>query len=116
PADLAAWARRNDVRLTLFHGRGGAAGRGGGPPNRAILSQAAGSVAGRFKVTEQGEMVFARYGDIEIALRHLEQVTNAVVLASTPEGERAARAGEERFQGPMDAMAAASERAYRDLV
>ena len=115
-ADLAGWARRNDVRLTLFHGRGGAAGRGGGPTNRAILSQAAGSVAGRFKVTEQGEMVFARYGDIEIALRHLEQVTNAVLLASTPEGEKAARAGEERFAGPMDAMAAASERAYRDLV
>lgn len=115
-ADLAGWARRNDVRLTLFHGRGGAAGRGGGPTNRAILSQAAGSVAGRFKVTEQGEMVFARYGDIEIALRHLEQVTNAVLVASTPEGEMAARAGEERFEGPMDAMAAASERAYRDLV
>jgi phosphoenolpyruvate carboxylase len=115
-ADLAAWAGTNDVRLTLFHGRGGAAGRGGGPTNRAILSQAAGSVAGRFKVTEQGEMVFARYGDIEIALRHLEQVTSAVLLASTPEGERAARAGEERFAAPMDRMAAASEHAYRELV
>jgi phosphoenolpyruvate carboxylase len=115
-ADLAAWARKKDVRLTLFHGRGGAAGRGGGPTNRAILSQAAGSVAGRFKVTEQGEMVFARYGDIEIALRHLEQVTNAVLLASTPEGEKAARAGEERFVPQTDRMAAASERAYRELV
>lgn len=115
-ADLAAWARTNDVRLTLFHGRGGAAGRGGGPTNRAILSQAAGSVAGRFKVTEQGEMVFARYGDIEIALRHLEQVTNAVLLASRHEGEQAARAGEERFERPMNAMASASELAYRDLV
>ena len=115
-ADLAAWARANDVRLTLFHGRGGAAGRGGGPTNRAILSQAAGSVVGRFKVTEQGEMVFARYGDIEIALRHLEQVANAVLLASTPEGEKAAKPGEDRFAAPMDRMAAASERAYRELV
>jgi phosphoenolpyruvate carboxylase len=115
-ADLAAWARNRDARLTLFHGRGGAAGRGGGPTNRAILSQAAGSVAGRFKVTEQGEMVFARYGDIEIALRHLEQMTNAVLLASTPEGEKAARAGKERFASPTDRMAAASERAYRELV
>jgi phosphoenolpyruvate carboxylase len=115
-ADLAAWAGTNNVRLTLFHGRGGAAGRGGGPTNRAILSQAAGSVAGRFKVTEQGEMVFARYGNIEIALRHLEQVTSAVLLASTPEGEEVARAGEERFAAPMDRMAATSERAYRELV
>jgi phosphoenolpyruvate carboxylase len=115
-ADLAVWARAKDMRLTLFHGRGGAAGRGGGPTNRAILSQAAGSVTGRFKVTEQGEMVFARYGDIEIALRHLEQVANAVLLASTPEGEKAARAGEDRFAAPMDRMAAVSERAYRNLV
>ena len=115
-ADLAAWAGKKDVRLTLFHGRGGAAGRGGGPTNRAILSQAAGSVAGRFKVTEQGEVIFARYGDADIALRHLEQVTNAVLLASTPRGEAAPRAGEERFAPLIERMAAASERAYRALV
>jgi phosphoenolpyruvate carboxylase len=79
---LARWAAAHDIALTLFHGRGGALGRGGGPANRAVLAQAPGSVDGRFKVTEQGEVIFARYGHPAIALRHLEQVTSAVLLAS----------------------------------
>ena len=87
-ARLASWARRHGIRLTLFHGRGGALGRGGGPVYRAVLAQPAGSVDGRFKVTEQGEVLFARYGNPVIAARHLEQVASAVVLASTPAAER----------------------------
>ena len=79
---LARWAEVNDIRLTLFHGRGGALGRGGGPAGRAVLAQPPGSVAGRFKVTEQGEVIFARYGHPVIAQRHLEQVASAVLLAS----------------------------------
>ncbi len=82
---LAAVARSRGVELTLFHGRGGAIGRGGGPTNRAILGQAPGSVDGRLKLTEQGEVVAANYADATIARRHLEQVTGAVLLASTPE-------------------------------
>ncbi|MEX2274615.1 MAG: phosphoenolpyruvate carboxylase [Actinomycetota bacterium] len=113
--NLAAWARRNDVRLTLFHGRGGALGRGGGPAGRAILGQAPGSVDGRFKVTEQGEVVVERYGDRRVALRHLEQVTSAVLTVSTPEAIRAADV-EERFDVPAREIAVASERAWRDLV
>jgi phosphoenolpyruvate carboxylase len=81
-ARLATWAREHDVKLTLFHGRGGALGRGGGPAGRAVLAQAPGSVAGSFKVTEQGEVIFARYGQPVIAKRHLEQVSSAVILAS----------------------------------
>jgi phosphoenolpyruvate carboxylase len=83
-AELAAWAAEHDVKLTLFHGRGGAIGRGGGPAGRAVLAQAPGSVDGRLKVTEQGEVIFARYGRSAIGLRHLEQVTSAVLLASAP--------------------------------
>jgi phosphoenolpyruvate carboxylase len=82
-ARLAAWAAANGVRLTLFHGRGGALGRGGGPAGRAVLAQAPGSVNGSFKVTEQGEVIFARYGQQAIAKRHLEQVGSAVLLASS---------------------------------
>ena len=81
---IAAWAEENDITLTLFHGRGGALGRGGGPANRALMSQPPGSVEGRFKLTEQGEVIFARYGDPVIAARHIEQVASATLLVSTP--------------------------------
>jgi phosphoenolpyruvate carboxylase len=113
-AALTAWAKRNRVRLTLFHGRGGALGRGGGPANRAVRAQAPGSVAGRFKVTEQGEVIFARYGNRAIARRHIEQVTSAVLEASAPSASRIdpARAFRElaaTIDGP-------SRAAYRELV
>ena len=87
-ADLAAWAAEHSVALTIFHGRGGALGRGGGPANRAVMAQAPGSVSGRFKVTEQGEVIFARYGNRTLAQRHLEQVTSAVLLTSTAAARR----------------------------
>ncbi len=114
--ELVAWARRSQVELTLFHGRGGALGRGGGPAGRAIRGQAPGSVAGRFKVTEQGEVIFARYGHPAIGRRHLEQVTWAVLLASTEAHEAALAASERRFMGDALRMATASEAAYRSLV
>ncbi|MDP9846545.1 phosphoenolpyruvate carboxylase [Streptosporangium lutulentum] len=112
---LTAWSDENGVPLTLFHGRGGALGRGGGPANRAVLAQAPGSVGGRFKVTEQGEVIFARYGHDAIARRHMEQVTSAVLLTSTPSiGTRTAEAAG-RFRGVAQQVASASEKAYRLL-
>ena len=90
-ASLAAAARERGVELTLFHGRGGALGRGGGPTNRAILGQAPGSVDARLKLTEQGEVIAANYADPTIARRHLEQMTGAILLASTPEHDAVAR-------------------------
>ncbi len=113
---LARWAADHSVRLTLFHGRGGALGRGGGPAGRAVLAQAPGSVDGRFKVTEQGEVIFARYANPVIAQRHLEQVTSAVLLASSPVvGERNAAAAR-RYRPVADQMESAALRAYRELV
>ncbi len=113
---LARWAADHDVRLTLFHGRGGALGRGGGPAGRAVLAQAPGSVDGRFKVTEQGEVIFARYSNPDIAQRHLEQVTSAVLLASAPVvGERNAVAAR-RFRPVAERMETAALRVYRELV
>ncbi len=80
-------AQARSVELTVFHGRGGAIGRGGGPTNRAILGLAPGSVDGRLKLTEQGEVIAAHYSNATIARRHLEQAVGAVLLASTPEHE-----------------------------
>ena len=115
-AELAAWAARRGVRLTLFHGRGGALGRGGGPANRAVLAQAPGSVAGRFKVTEQGEVIFARYGNPAIAGRHLEQVASAVLLASSPAVAERAAAAAGRFRALAGRIGAPAHAAYRRLV
>ncbi|QVQ55048.1 phosphoenolpyruvate carboxylase [Spiractinospora alimapuensis] len=113
---LTRWARDNDITLTLFHGRGGALGRGGGPANRAVLAQAPGSVDGRFKVTEQGEVIFARYGHRAIAHRHVEQVGHAVLMASTGSVEQRAERAAERFRATADQVARASRDAYRALV
>ena len=85
---IAKWAKKHDIDLTLFHGRGGAVGRGGGPANRAVLAQPVGSVNCRFKLTEQGEVIFARYGNPILAIRHLESVAAATLLQSSPSVEK----------------------------
>ncbi|WP_225992916.1 phosphoenolpyruvate carboxylase [Actinomadura rudentiformis] len=113
---LTAWAARNDIKLTMFHGRGGSLGRGGGPANRAILAQAPGSVAGRFKVTEQGEVIFARYGHPQIARRHVEQVTNAILMASTDAVQDRAREAAARFRPLADKISDAARTAFRTLI
>ena len=74
--------RRTGVTMQIFHGRGGAIGRGGGPANQAILAQPPGTVDGRIRITEQGEVIADRYGHPAIAERHLEQMINAVLLTS----------------------------------
>jgi len=112
---LTRWAAANQIQLVLFHGRGGAQGRGGGPAGRAVLAQPAGSVSGRFKVTEQGEVIFARYGHPVIGQRHLEQVTSAVLLASAdpaPAPDPVA----DRYRQVADLIDGGARRAYRALV
>ena len=115
-ARLAAWAAANDVRLTLFHGRGGALGRGGGPAGRAVLAQAPGSVNGSFKVTEQGEVIFARYGQQAIAKRHLEQVGSAVLLASSARIAERTAAAARTYSDVAARIDAAACAAFRRLV
>lgn len=115
-AALTAVARRHAVELTLFHGRGGAIGRGGGPANRAILGSAPGSVDGRLKLTEQGEVIAANYADPAIARRHLEQLTGAVLIASTPEHDAAAAAALRDGAPVLTELAATARAAYRSLV
>ncbi len=113
---LARWAQRHAIALTLFHGRGGALGRGGGPVNRAVLAQPPGSVSGRFKVTEQGEVIFARYGDPMLAMRHVEQVASAALLASTPTVEERASRAAQTFEHLADRLFTCARDAYWALV
>lgn len=115
-AEIAAWAKAEDIELTLFHGRGGALGRGGGPANSAILAQPPHSVDGRFKLTEQGEVIFARYGDPEIAMRHIDQVAAAVLLASAPSIERRNSDAATRFAAVAATMDSASRERFFSLV
>jgi phosphoenolpyruvate carboxylase len=113
---LVAAARRHGVELTLFHGRGGSIGRGGGPTHRAILAQAPGSIDGRLKLTEQGEVLAAKFADPATAERELELMTSSVLLASTAERDAAVGAAAAAGRATMDEMAAAALRAYRGLV
>jgi phosphoenolpyruvate carboxylase len=115
-AALTKWAAKRGLRITLFHGRGGALGRGGGPANRAIGAQAPGSVGGHFKVTEQGEVIFARYGNRAIARRHLEQVASAVLEASAPRILKRSKPPAERLRRLAVKVDEAARGAYRALL
>lgn len=100
------------VHLTLFHGRGGSLGRGGGPAARGILSLPYEAANGTLRLTEQGEVLAERYDDPQVAYRHLEQITYAVLMASA----RRAPAEPHRFDDTMDRLALRSYQAYRELV
>jgi phosphoenolpyruvate carboxylase len=102
------------LRLQLFHGRGGAVGRGGGSSFEALLAQPRGTVGGRIRITEQGEVVANKYADPEIAEQSLETLTAGVVLASLRRGgagDTSAAHG-----GTMETLAASAMAAYRALV
>jgi phosphoenolpyruvate carboxylase len=112
--ELAGLLRAHGVRFTFFHGRGGALGRGGGPTNVAILAQPRGTVDGRIKLTEQGEVIAAKYSTPEVAHRELELVAGAALvsrLLPQPTAERL-----RLFEELLERMAAHSREVYRDLV
>lgn len=113
---IANWAKRHDIRLTLFHGRGGALGRGGGPANRAVLAQPPHSVDGRFKLTEQGEVILARYGDPTIAAQHIENVAAATLLASAPSVEQINEDAVKQFAELTKQLDDVSRRRFHELV
>ena len=113
---LATVADEHGLALTIFHGRGGAVGRGGGPASRAIHAQPARALRGRLRVTEQGETIAARYGRPEIARRDLEQMGGAVLGASAPARLRAATAGGGPHAEVLDRLAETSRAAYRALL
>ncbi|WP_336967713.1 phosphoenolpyruvate carboxylase [Sphingobium aromaticiconvertens] len=101
--------------MQLFHGRGGAVGRGGGSAFAAIQAQPKGSVQGRIRITEQGEVIAAKFGTRDVAAVNLEAMTSATLLASLePEGISDRDAA--RFAGAMDELSNTAFAAYRDLV
>ncbi|MDH3455495.1 MAG: phosphoenolpyruvate carboxylase [Gemmatimonadota bacterium] len=109
---IVAMAREHDVEITLFHGRGGTVGRGGGPMHLAIQSQPPGSIDGRLRVTEQGEMITAKFGLPGIALRTLEVYTTATLEATlTPTDQP-----QPEWRMRMRQLAGTSRDAYRQLV
>jgi len=103
------------VAMQLFHGRGGAVGRGGGSSFEAIRAQPKGTVRGRIRITEQGEVIAAKYGTAESAAANLETMTSAALLASL-EPERLSRKDRERFAATMDTLSAGAFGSYRALV
>lgn len=105
-------ASRHGVRLIFFHGRGGALGRGGGPAARSILSLPPHTVGGAIRMTEQGEVLAARYDDPDIAFRHLEQITAAAFLVEA----RVAQAPSGEWLAAVEWLANRAFRAYRELV
>lgn len=113
-AALVEVMKKHNVELTIFHGRGGTVSRGGGKLERAILSSPPGTVRGRLRVTEQGEIINAKYGLRGIAIRELEQMTGAVLQASARSQKPYHRY--DSHDQIMEMMAQKSRQAYRDLV
>lgn len=103
------------VGMQLFHGRGGAVGRGGGSAFAAIRAQPPGTVQGRIRITEQGEVIAGKYGTRESAATNLEAMAAATLLASL-EPPPLSNSETARFGAAMDSLSDAAFRAYRDLV
>lgn len=111
--DVVAACKEFGIKITLFHGRGGSVGRGGGPTYMAIQSQPPGSVMGTLRVTEQGEMIQAKFGLSQTAVRQLEIYTTAVLLATLhpPDPPRCAS-----WRNIMDEISENSCKHYRGIV
>lgn len=114
---LVELAESKGIKLRLFHGRGGTIGRGGGPTHRAILAQPPGTVSGRIKITEQGEVISSKYSLHGVAVRNFERLSAAVIESSLTEPAKK-KAGIDRPEWIelMEEISADAMTAYRALV
>ena len=106
--------RRHGITLRLFHGRGGSVGRGGGPSYQAILAQPSGAVQGQIRITEQGEVIAAKYSQAEVGRRNLEILAAASLEATLLQPDQAAP--REEYFAAMEELSTHAYRAYRNLV
>lgn len=113
--DLVASARKAGIRLRLFHGRGGTVGRGGGPSYEAILAQPPGAVNGSLRLTEQGEVIAAKYAEPQSAHRNLETLLAATLEATLLDVEGLGDDADPAYR-VLDDLAARARRAYSELV
>ena len=111
--DIASACSDYRIEVMFFHGRGGSVARGGGPLQTAVSGLPHGTINGRIRFTEQGEVIAARYGNRALASRHLSQVVSAVISASLCQINQHS---DERWRGPTDMISARSQSAYRQLV
>lgn len=109
---LTQLCKEHEVHLTLFHGRGGTVGRGGGPSHTAILAQPPGSVDHSLRLTEQGEMIRFKYGMPDLAVRNLELLTGAVLEATI----KPAPGPEQAWREQIESMAQRGLTEYRAVV
>jgi phosphoenolpyruvate carboxylase len=113
--ELVESARKTGIRLRLFHGRGGTVGRGGGPSYDAILAQPPGAVKGSLRITEQGEVIAAKYAEPTIAHRNLETLLAATLESTLLDVEGLGDGAEPAYE-VLDDLAALAQRAYSELV
>ncbi|BBY91536.1 phosphoenolpyruvate carboxylase [Mycobacterium gallinarum] len=113
--DLVESARKTGMRLRLFHGRGGTVGRGGGPSYDAIRAQPPGAVNGSLRITEQGEVIAAKYAEPQIAHRNLETLLAATLEATLLDIEGLGDAAGPAYD-VLDELAARAQRSYSELV